>query len=45
MVVNSFHIFRAGIGPAEAQPPLIVNANAVLADAIAPQLFESMTRR
>jgi hypothetical protein len=32
MVVNDFNVFRAGIGLTEAQPRLIVDANAVLDD-------------
>jgi hypothetical protein len=47
MVVNNFNICRAGrpCGPLEADPPLIIDANAVLTLSITLQGFESVARQ
>jgi hypothetical protein len=44
-MVNNLNVFRAGIGPATAQPPLIVYTNAVLAGVIALRFLKSNRRR
>jgi hypothetical protein len=35
VIVNDLNVIRGAIMPAEAKPPLFVNANAVLAAAVA----------
>ena len=45
VVVDQFDIFGASVGPLEADPPLLVDTNAVRAGAVALQLFESIARR
>jgi hypothetical protein len=45
VVVNNFNIVGIAIDPAEANPPLIINPNAVLPSPIACQLFEPVGRR
>jgi hypothetical protein len=45
MVINNFDIFRTGITPAEANPELPVDPNAVLTLAIAMQWLQHITGR
>jgi hypothetical protein len=45
MVVHNFYVQRILTMPAEANPPLIVHADAVLAFAAALQGFEPVSRR
>ena len=45
VVVDQLDIFGACVGPGEADPPLLVDPDAVRAGAIALQLFESISRR
>ena len=45
MVVNDFDIFRTNLGPAEANPELLVNSNAVLALAITMQWLQHIAGR
>ena len=40
MVIDNLHIVRIPVAPHEADPPLIVNPNAVLALAVAAQCFQ-----
>jgi hypothetical protein len=35
VVVNDLHLLRSGVGPHEADPPLVVDPDAVLSDPIA----------
>ena len=44
MVIHNFHFVRARF-PAEADPPLIVDADAVLSGATAFQRFQPVARR
>lgn len=41
MVIDDLNIFGTGFGPAEADPGLIIDPDAVLAGPIAPQLLEA----
>jgi hypothetical protein len=43
VVVNYFNFGRARTGPFEADPPLIVDADAMLAGPVALQLFQPVT--
>lgn len=45
MVINNFHIFRASLGPTEANPELLVNSNAVLTLAVTMQRFQHIPGR
>src|ERR1700746_2081643 len=47
VIVNNLHVWRPwrAVGPLEANPPLIVNADAVLALAVAYQRFKTVTRQ
>ena len=45
MVVHNLNVFRACIGPAEANAPLIIDADAVLSAAVPFQRFKMITRR
>ncbi len=45
MVVYNLNILRSCISPAEANAPLIVNADAVLSAAFSLQRFKMITRR
>jgi|TARA_R110002020_G_scaffold169661_3_gene358961 hypothetical protein len=45
MVVNNFDILRTSVFPNKANTPLIVDPDAVLACAIAPQEFEPIAGR
>ena len=45
VVVDDFYVPRISIDPAETDPPLIVDADAVLALAIALQRLECVTGR
>src|SRR3990172_5602435 len=45
VIVHDLHLLRPGVGPDEAQPPLVVDADAVLPGAIALQRFEPICRR
>jgi hypothetical protein len=44
VIVNDFHFNRIAIGPSEAQTPLIVYANTVLACSIPLQRFKAVPR-
>src|SRR5690554_862867 len=45
MVINNFNIFRASLGPAEANPELFVDSNAVLTLAVTMQWFQHISGR
>jgi hypothetical protein len=45
VVVNDFNLVRISISPYEADAPLIIDSNAVLALAIAAQAFEPVSSR
>jgi hypothetical protein len=45
VVVDDLDVIRVPVLPAKADAPLIVDANAVLARAVAFELFESVARR
>ena len=45
MVIDDLDVVRIGILPSEADPPLIVDADAVPADAIAFQFLKAVPRR
>lgn len=45
MVIDDLDIVRIGILPSEADPPLIVDADAVLAGTIAFEFLEAVPRR
>ena len=45
VIVNNRHVVRVGACPHEADPPLIVDANAMLAGSLAFQLFEPISRK
>lgn len=45
MVIDDLHVGHALVGPHEAQPPLVVDADAVLALAVAAQRFQPVAGR
>ncbi len=45
MIVDNFHVFHITIVPNETDPPLIIDANAMLAKSITLQSFESVAGR
>jgi hypothetical protein len=45
MVVNDFDIVRLSILPSETDSPLVIDADAVLAGAVADQRFETIPQR
>lgn len=45
MIVGDLHIVGVTISPAKANPPLIVDPDAVLALSISGELFEAVSRR
>ena len=45
VVINDFDIMRIALLPSKTDPPLIVDANAVLPHSITGELLESVTRR
>src|SRR5690554_8173844 len=45
MVINNFDIFRASLGPAETNPELFVDSNAVLALAVTMQWLQHISGR
>src|SRR5258708_6072470 len=45
MIVGYFHLFGVGSGPDETDAPLVVDADAVLAGAVASQRFEPVAGR
>ena len=45
MVINNFDIFRASLGPAEANPELPVDSNAVLTLAVTMQWLQHIAGR
>lgn len=45
MIVDDLDVFGAGVGPAENDPPLVVNANRMLASEVSLQGFEPIARR
>ena len=44
MIVGDFHVLGVGARPAEAEAPLVVEADGVLAAAIAPQGLQPVAR-
>ena len=44
VVIDDFHVVGVGFLPPEANPPLIVDSNAVLPCAIAPQGLQAIAR-
>src|SRR3546814_16789654 len=45
MVVDDLYVFDAAVGPGEADPPLIVDTDAVLSRSVALQSFQPIARR
>ena len=45
VIVDYLHVFRARIGPSEHDPPLIVDADRVLARQVALQCFKPVAGR
>lgn len=45
MIVNDLHLLWSRVGPHEADPPLVIDPDAVLTDPIALKRFESIARR
>lgn len=45
MVINNFDVFRASLGPTEANPELPVDSNAVLALAVTMQWLQHISGR
>jgi hypothetical protein len=45
MIVHDFHLLRVGTAPDEANPPLVVDANAVLAVTAALEGFQPVAGR
>tara|TARA_R110002012_G_scaffold223719_1_gene395676 strand:- start:571 stop:723 length:153 start_codon:yes stop_codon:yes gene_type:complete len=45
MVINNFDIFRTSLGPAEANPELPVDSNAVLTLAVTMQWLQHISGR
>jgi hypothetical protein len=45
MIVNDLDLVRTGVGPHEAQPPLIVDAHALLPSPITPERFKPIAWR
>jgi hypothetical protein len=45
LVVNDLHVFWPRVGPGEADPPLLVDPDAVLASAIPGELLQPVARR
>jgi hypothetical protein len=45
MVINNFDLFRTGLGPAEANPELPVDSNAVLTLAVTMQRLQHVAGR
>jgi hypothetical protein len=45
MVIHDLDIYWPGLRPGEANPPLVVDADAVLPGAVAPQQFQAVARR
>jgi hypothetical protein len=45
VVVNDLHVFRPGVGPTEADPPLPIDTDAVLPATVTGQLFQPIARR
>ena len=45
VVVHEFNFPCCAVAPLEAEPPLIVNADAILTVSIAVQSFEAIARR
>jgi len=44
VIVDNLDIVRVPVFPAETDPPLVVDANAVLSCAIAPKLLQAIAR-
>jgi hypothetical protein len=44
MIVNDFHVVGISVLPMKADPPLIVDPNAVLAVSVAAELLQSVSR-
>lgn len=44
VVVNDLHLLRSGVGPHEADPPLVVDPDAVLTRSIAFEGLEPVPR-
>lgn len=45
VVVDYLDVFGASLGPGEADPPLVIDPDAVLASAVALQRFQPVARR
>jgi hypothetical protein len=45
MIIDNLNVFRAVIGPAEYDPPLVIDADRMRANAVALQGFESVAGR
>jgi hypothetical protein len=45
VVIHDLNVCGSSLGPSKANAPLIINANAVLAVAVAFQVFQALARR
>jgi len=45
MIIDDLHLERVAVPPDEAEPPLIVDSDAVLTRAVAAERFQSVPRR
>ncbi len=45
MVVHYFHVFSACLRPTKTDAPLIIDADAVLTDPLAPEFFQAIAGR
>lgn len=45
MIIHDFHLIRVGVAPFETNPPLVVDANAVLSVPVAGQFFQMIRGR
>jgi hypothetical protein len=45
VVIDDFYIISVSVIPTEAQPPLVVDSNAVLAPAISRKLLQVIPRK
>jgi hypothetical protein len=44
MIVHDFHVNGVGVNPSEAYPPLVIDTNAVLTEAVAAKRLQTVPR-
>jgi len=44
MIVDDLNVIRVAVLPAEADTPLVIDADAMLSDSVTPKLLETVTR-